>query len=91
MTSADRLQSSGAFSNHSFQQEQTMTVVDLYNQSIKPLSAADRFRLATLILNDIPPQLVVDASDEWSEEDYRDFNRATWNRIEQAIGESDDA
>ena len=37
-----------------------MTVREIYEQAIKPLPAADRLRLATLILNDIPPQAVVD-------------------------------
>lgn len=68
-----------------------MTVIELYNQTIKPLPPSDRLRLATLILNDIPPQTVVDSSEEWSEEDYRDFSRASWGRIETALGESEDA
>ena len=44
-----------------------MTVNQLYEQTIKPLSPAERLRLATLILNGIPPQSVVDYSDEWSD------------------------
>jgi len=31
-----------------------MTIEQLYDQAIKPLPAADRLRLATLILNEIP-------------------------------------
>ncbi len=45
-----------------------MTVDQIYEQTVKPLSMADRLRLAALILNDIPPHAVVDYSDEWSEE-----------------------
>ena len=48
-------------------------VQDIYDRTIKVLPAAQRLALATLILNDIPPQSVVDFSERWSEEDYRDF------------------
>jgi hypothetical protein len=37
-----------------------MTVHEIYDQAIRPLSAAERLQLATIILNDIPPQLLVD-------------------------------
>ena len=53
-----------------------MTTQEVYDRSIKPLPAAERLRLAELILNDIPPQAVVDYSDEWSEEDLQDFTNA---------------
>jgi hypothetical protein len=59
-----------------------MSVQELYDQTIKPLSPAERFQLATLILTNIPPESIVDYSHEWSEEDYEDFKRATWMRIE---------
>jgi hypothetical protein len=36
------------------------SVEALYAQVVKPLPAADRLRLATLILNGIPPRAVVD-------------------------------
>ena len=49
-----------------------MTIEEIYNEAIKPLSPSDRFRLATLILNEIPPQSVVDMRDAWDEEDMRD-------------------
>ncbi len=55
-----------------------MTLSDVYEQMIKPMSAADRLRLATLILNDIPPRAVADYREEWNEEDVADFTRATW-------------
>jgi hypothetical protein len=44
----------------------TMNVYELYEQTIKSLPAAERLRLAVLILNDIPPQSVVDASERLS-------------------------
>jgi hypothetical protein len=49
-----------------------MTAHQIYDETIKTLPAAERLQLATLILNDIPPQSVANYSDEWSEEDMRD-------------------
>ena len=49
-----------------------MAIEEIYNEAIKPLSPSERFRLATLILNEIPPQSVVDVRDAWDEEDMRD-------------------
>ena len=42
-------------------------VQELYAREVRPLSAADRLRLATLILNDLPPETVVDSGDSWNE------------------------
>lgn len=58
-----------------------MTVEEIYDQSIKTLPPADRLRLATLILNKIKPEGMIDDRDAWSEEDYTDFNRAGWDLI----------
>lgn len=63
--------------------EQT-TAEAIYQQMIKPLSPSERFKLATMILNDIPPRAVVDYSEEWTEEDMRDavlysLRRAAWS------------
>ena len=43
-----------------------------------------------MILTDIPPQALVDYRDEWTEEDYRDFNRASWARVEQHVEDDDE-
>lgn len=67
-----------------------MNVQDLYEQRIKVLSAADRLRLAVLILNDIPPQSVVDDSDAWAEEDLQDFAQASWQQIDQRLEDEED-
>jgi hypothetical protein len=48
-----------------------MTIERIYNESVKPLAPSERFRLATLILSEIPPQSVVDIRDAWDEEDMR--------------------
>ena len=68
-----------------------MNVQELYEQRIKLLSAADRLRLAVLILNDISPQSVVDDSETWSEEDLQDFAQASWQQIDQRLEDEDDA
>ena len=48
-----------------------MTIEEIYDESIKPLAPSERFRLATLILSEIPPQSVVDIRDAWDEEEMR--------------------
>ena len=68
-----------------------MSVDELYNQSIKPLSASDRLQLAKLILGDIPDRVVVDYCEEWSDEDLRDFTRASLARASESLGETNDA
>ena len=55
-----------------------MNLAELYNREIKSLSAADRLRLARLILDDIPPQSLVDYGEEWNDEDLKDFTRAAF-------------
>lgn len=62
-----------------------MNIHQIYEQTIKSLPVADRLRLAVIILTDIPHQAVVDYRDEWTDEDYRDFKRASWARIEQHL------
>ncbi len=66
-----------------------MTVLDIYQQTIKPLSTTERLQLARLILNDIPPQAVVDYREDWTEEDYRDFSKASWDHINRALEEEE--
>jgi hypothetical protein len=68
-----------------------MTIEQLYEQAIKPLSADDRLRLAAIILAEFPQITLVVERDDWSEEDLRDLQRATWAYIDQAFGDEDDA
>jgi hypothetical protein len=58
-----------------------VTIQQLYDQSIKNLPAAERLRLATLILNDIPSEAVIDYREGWSDEDLQDFSRASWEHV----------
>jgi hypothetical protein len=67
-----------------------MTNVErLYEQAIKPLSAADRLRLAAIILREIPPEYVVDYSDAWTDQDQHEFTAATWRHAGRSLGEED--
>ena len=68
-----------------------MTVQDLYERQVKQLKAPERLRLATMILNDLSPSDMVDDSDEWTDEDLRDFAAAGWRRSEEAAGDDADA
>lgn len=68
-----------------------MSVVELYNRSIKPLSAMERLQLAKLILGDIPDRAIVEYSEEWTEEDLQDITRASWARAGESLGETSDA
>jgi hypothetical protein len=63
-------------------QEVSMTIEQLYERTIRPLPTAERLRLATLILEGIPPESVADYSDGWSDEDLADFSRAGWRTIQ---------
>jgi hypothetical protein len=38
-----------------------------------------------LILNDIPPQSVVDDNESWTEEDLQEFTQASWQHIDQHL------
>ena len=67
-----------------------MNVHELYEQTIKSLPAADRLRLAVLILNGIPPQSVVDDSESWTEEDLQEFTQGSWEHIDQRLEDAGD-
>ena len=67
------------------------SIEELYEAQIKHLPSPDRFRLAQLIMGDIPAQSVIDSSDEWSDEDLADFSRQTWARAAEYVWDDDDA
>jgi hypothetical protein len=66
-----------------------MTIQELYEQSIKPLPAPERFRLAVMILNNIPSLAAVDDSDEWTDEDLRDITLYSMRRAAESMEEGD--
>lgn len=49
-----------------------MTIEELYHEAVKPLPPLGGFRLATLILNEIPPQSIADVCDARDELDMTD-------------------
>jgi hypothetical protein len=63
------------------------TAEEIYSQVVKTLPPSERLKLATMILNDIPPQSVVDYSDDWSEEDMRDLTAHSMQYAAQSFGE----
>lgn len=57
----------------------------IYDQIVKSLPIAERFKLAQLILTDISPRAVVDYSEEWTEEDMREFSEWSWRYILERV------
>lgn len=51
-----------------------MTLRELYDQTIRPLSASDRLRIAALILSEIADERGIDVSDTWDSTDLREFS-----------------
>ncbi|MCS6862896.1 MAG: hypothetical protein NZT92_21540 [Abditibacteriales bacterium] len=66
------------------------TAEEVYNQVVKTMCVSERFKLATMILNDISPRAVVDYSEEWTEEDMREFTAYSWRYVLQQLGEEED-
>ena len=59
-------------------------VEELYEQVVKPLPAAERLKLAKFILNDIPPQAVVDVPYDWEEQDEA-TEMAAWRALSAKV------
>ena len=66
------------------------TAVEVYNQVVKPLPPSERVKLATMILNDISPRAVIDYSEEWSEEDIREFSEDSWRSMCRRLEEEEE-
>jgi hypothetical protein len=49
-----------------------MSVLEVYQQSVLPLTPPERLQLATMILTDIAPTQRVDEKDYWTDEDFED-------------------
>ncbi|HZL37690.1 MAG TPA: hypothetical protein VFC78_20400 [Tepidisphaeraceae bacterium] len=62
-----------------------MTFQEIYDQAVKPLPARERLQLAALILNEIASPSV-GVSEEWSEDDLRDFTTSSWRNVEHPTG-----
>ena len=63
------------------------TAEEVYSQVVKTLPPSERFELATMILNDIPPRAAVDYSEEWTEEDMRDLTIYSLRHATYSFGE----
>jgi hypothetical protein len=66
------------------------TADDVYLRVVKALPPSERLKLATLILNDIPPRSVIDYSDEWSAEDVRDLTAHSLRYAAASFDEPED-
>lgn len=68
-----------------------ITVEEVYGEVVQPLPLSERLKLATMILNDIPPHAVMDGySEEWTEEDIRDFTAYSWNYLLKQLEEEEE-
>jgi hypothetical protein len=67
-----------------------MSIVEIYEQTIRPLSATDRVGLAKLILNGLPPEAIVDFREEWSDEDREEFTHTGWKRADHGEVKAND-
>lgn len=69
------------------------TVLELYETRLKPLPVIERLQLTQLLVSDLlksAPRWTIDVSYEWSDEDLRDFTRATLTYAAQSLGEERD-
>ena len=64
---------------------------ELYDRSIKPLPLSERLQLAARILDDIPPQALIDYQTVWSEQDERDVTASSLLRAAARVDEDNDA
>lgn len=56
-----------------------MTIRQIYDQTVKPLSVGDRLRLAAIILNDIPSEAIVQDSDSDLEDEQEPAGSVSGN------------
>jgi hypothetical protein len=65
------------------------TAQDVYAQSVVPLPASERLRLATMILEGLsgPAAAALDFSDQWSDEDLRDVSAFAADRAADEFGQ----
>lgn len=66
------------------------TADELYEKSVRSMLASERLKLATRILNDIPPASILDYSDEWNETDLRQLSDDTVRRFYEENPADDD-
>jgi hypothetical protein len=57
-------------------------IKNICNEAIQSLSPHQRLELAALLLNGVVDQSTINESDEWSEDDLRDFSAASFCQSE---------
>ena len=68
-----------------------MNIDQLYQQALQSLAPSERLRLATMLLETVSPAVVVDQSEEWSEQDIREYrDHCRRRRAAPEIGEETD-
>jgi hypothetical protein len=65
------------------------TAEEVYDQVVRPLPLSQRLKLATMILNDIPSQAVVDYDEAWSGDDIREFTETSWGHVLRQVEEDE--
>lgn len=63
-----------------------MTVSELYKDAVESLAPAERLQLATMLLETLSPAVVIDDSEEWTEEDLREYGAQCRRRLEARTG-----
>lgn len=67
-----------------------MTIEQLYEESIRGLPVGERIRLASLIMWESAGAGRLDFSEEWTEDDLREFSAAGWELIGRRLDEEGD-
>jgi plasmid stabilization system protein ParE len=70
--------------------ELAMTIEQSYEEAIRGLPIEERIRLASLIMWDSAGEGKIDYSEEWTEQDLREFSAAGWDLIERRMDEGGD-
>jgi hypothetical protein len=66
------------------------TAETVYREVVGVMPLPEQLRLATMVLNHIPPEAIVDCSEEWTEEDYRDFSAASHAHVSRRLEEAEE-
>ena len=67
-----------------------MRIEQLYEEAIRPLPVGERIRLASLIMWEHAGTGRLDYSEDWTDDDLREFSAAGWELIERRLGEDDE-
>ena len=69
------------------------TVDRIFEDHVRGLSVVDRLQLVRLIMDDLAdsaPQWVIDAQDEWKDDDLYDLSRASLHYADHVLGDQDE-